>query len=177
MQPTNTSRFSHAIIAIIAVGIIAMAVILALRSAAPETDPASQSRVLPAEQDNTLNLPNQNRGENFTGSSLNPVNETTGITISEKSYQPSLITVEKGTKVTWTNKDTEVHTVTSKNESPLNSDQLSSNETYSHTFNASGEFDYYSQPHPDAKGTVQVVAPTRPHVFDKDTDDKLESEK
>lgn len=73
-------------------------------------------------------------------------------------YNPRVITVKRGTTVTWTNKDTMAHTVTSLGANlTLNSALFGVNQSYSYTFNTVGIFEYYCKPHPYMKGTVVVT--------------------
>lgn len=77
------------------------------------------------------------------------------ILINSSGYTPSSITVPSGTKVTWTNKDDLIHTVTSNN--PLfDSGDLSKGKTYSYTFNSTGTFPYHCKHHSQMTGTVIV---------------------
>ena len=59
---------------------------------------------------------------------------------AQLSFSPSLVTVTKGTEVTWTNSDTLSHTVTS---AWFDSGNLGPGGTFSYTFEESGTFDYY----------------------------------
>lgn len=81
---------------------------------------------------------------------------TVNIEIKGFAYNPSTVTIKKGTTVTWTNQDSAPHTVTSVSGSELSSDTLSQGNIYSHTFNAAGAFDYYCTIHPNMKATVVV---------------------
>ena len=71
-------------------------------------------------------------------------------------YAPREITVDTGTKVVWTNNDTQGHTVTSGNPSDADFGSLfdssfplmKTGETFEHTFNALGEYPYFCQVHP-----------------------------
>ena len=84
--------------------------------------------------------------------------------MADRAYQPNYITITKGTTVTWVNEDATMHTVTSgisdgkvKNpDGKFDSKLLKKGETFSYTFNESGEFPYYCNPHPWATGTVVV---------------------
>lgn len=78
------------------------------------------------------------------------------ISIDNFIYSPATLTVKKGTKVTWTNKDSAAHTVTAETEGP-DSPLMKQNETYSYTFNNVGTFSYYCKPHPWMKASVIVT--------------------
>jgi len=79
---------------------------------------------------------------------------TRSIAISNYAYDPPSITVPAGTTVTWTNSDSEAHTITG---SGLQSKSLSTGGTYAHTFMTAGTFAYYCALHPQMKGTVTVA--------------------
>ncbi len=85
--------------------------------------------------------------------------ETDTVSIANYAYGPPKIKVKKGTKVTWTNKDTVGHTVTSDDDSKevINSPLLEKDQFFSYTFNQTGTFNYHCQPHPYMKGSVEVV--------------------
>ncbi|MFA6503459.1 MAG: cupredoxin domain-containing protein [Patescibacteria group bacterium] len=68
-------------------------------------------------------------------------------------FVPSSMTVKKGTTVTWTNQDSATHSVKSDG---FQSENLSYNQSYSHTFNATGSFQYNCGLHPSMVGTINV---------------------
>ena len=84
------------------------------------------------------------------------LSEQNMILIQNFNYIPSELTISVGETVTWTNKDSVQHTVTSDEGGELNSPYLSTDETYSHTFNQAGENPYYCIPHPFMKGKIIV---------------------
>ena len=79
-----------------------------------------------------------------------------------KSFVPDILTVPKGTTVTWTNGDSTLHTVTSgspeagNSGSEFDSSYLAAGKTFQHPFNTAGTFDYYCTLHPFMKGKVVV---------------------
>jgi amicyanin len=73
-----------------------------------------------------------------------------------KFVEPT-INIKVGDTVTWTNKDSVKHTVTSENGEELNSNLFGKEESYSHKFDTPGIYDYYCVPHPSMKGTVVVT--------------------
>ena len=89
----------------------------------------------------------------------NPSQETSSQLIEIKSFtfSPESITVKKGTKLTWTNKDSAPHTITSTNDKELDSGTLSQGQSYSHTFTQIGSFQYRCNFHTSMKGTVKVI--------------------
>ncbi|HLG25835.1 MAG TPA: S-layer homology domain-containing protein [Candidatus Gracilibacteria bacterium] len=90
-----------------------------------------------------------------------PVEEPTpladmSVKIESFAFSPNVITIAQGTKVTWTNKDPVIHTVTSDDDGFQSSSSLSEGETYSYTFNELGTFDYHCTPHPTMEGQIIV---------------------
>ena len=86
---------------------------------------------------------------------------TNQIIMQNTSYIPQNTTVNKGTKVTWTNKDPFDHTVTSGTpgypSGLFDSGNISPNGTFSYTFDSTGTFHYYCKIHLDKMtGTVTV---------------------
>lgn len=84
---------------------------------------------------------------------------TNEISIVDFTYDPATLTVEKGTTVTWTNKDTVPHTVTSDT---FTSASMNPGQTYSFTFDTVGIFDYHCAFHPNMKGKIVVTAAKNP---------------
>lgn len=78
------------------------------------------------------------------------------ITIDNFAYSPSNLNINIGDTVVWTNNDRAAHTVTSDSGSELNSQTLSTGQTYSHTFNAADTYNYYCSFHPNMKAKVIV---------------------
>jgi plastocyanin len=82
-----------------------------------------------------------------------------------KFFVPDILTVSKGTTVTWTNWDSTLHTVTSGSPESGNSgtgtefdsSYLAAGKTFQHQFSIPGTFDYYCTLHPYMKGKVVVT--------------------
>ena len=70
------------------------------------------------------------------------------------AYSPETLTVEAGTKLTWVNKDTVAHTVTSQGTSLYDSGNMATGATFSYTFARAGTYPYFCTVHPWMKGTV-----------------------
>ncbi|HET9571166.1 MAG TPA: cupredoxin family copper-binding protein [Bacteroidales bacterium] len=83
------------------------------------------------------------------------------VTIKNMAFSPATLTVTSGTTVTWVNKDAMVHTVTSSN-GVLNSGNLTTNKSYSYTFNSVGTINYYCSIHPSMIAKVIVTAYVAP---------------
>lgn len=79
------------------------------------------------------------------------------IVISDFSFDPQDLTVENGQKVTWTNKDSAAHTVTSDNDD-FDSGEISEGGNYSRIFSGkSGQiFKFYCTIHLDMTGQITV---------------------
>ena len=89
-------------------------------------------------------------------------------TMADKAFDPSPANVKVGDTVTWTNKDSQIHTVVSGtgssdpdvgkafDSSPGLKTLLSPNQTFSHKFDTAGEFPYFCQIHPNMVGKVVV---------------------
>lgn len=81
---------------------------------------------------------------------------TAAVEIKGFAFNPDTMTIEKGTTVTWTNRDGAPHTVTGIG-NDINSQTLSQGQTYSYTFNEAGTFDYQCHIHPSMRGKVVVT--------------------
>ncbi|GGU47289.1 cupredoxin domain-containing protein [Streptomyces violascens] len=82
---------------------------------------------------------------------------TAQVAIANFAFSPATLNISRGTTVTWTNQDSDPHTVTSTDSGgPLNSPMLSQSDTYSFTFNSAGTFSYICTVHPAMQGTVVV---------------------
>ena len=83
-----------------------------------------------------------------------------GCEISDSCYVPSVITINQGEKVTWSNEDVAFHSVTSgEYDTPtdlFDSGHLDPGEKFSVSFDQSGEYDYFCTLHPWMKGKVLV---------------------
>lgn len=79
------------------------------------------------------------------------------VVIQGNKFTPSQITVSKGTTVTWVNKDSYAHTVTSTSQPAVfDSGNLGANQSFSFKFDSTGTFAYYCKIHPSMTGSVVV---------------------
>lgn len=76
------------------------------------------------------------------------------ISIKNFSFSPKDIFIKVGTTVKWTNEDSVGHTATSQGN--FDSGIISNGQSFSHTFNQSGVFDYICAPHPFMIGQITV---------------------
>jgi plastocyanin len=79
------------------------------------------------------------------------------VAIKGFAFAPAALTVPAGTTVTWTNQDSDAHTVTSDGGGPLNSKALATGDTFSFTFTQAGTFKYLCTIHPFMTATVTVT--------------------
>ncbi|APV43377.1 Cupredoxin-like domain-containing protein [Dehalogenimonas formicexedens] len=70
-------------------------------------------------------------------------------------YSPRTLTVSVGTTVTWRNKDSVQHSVTSSN-GIFDSGLFNPGGSYTYTFNTAGTYPYYCTIHPGMTGTIIV---------------------
>jgi plastocyanin len=77
------------------------------------------------------------------------------ITIDNFAFAPATMTVTAGTTVTWKNEDDSPHRIGDKN-GTLKSAALDTDDTFSHTFAAPGEFPYICTIHPYMVGKIVV---------------------
>jgi plastocyanin len=77
------------------------------------------------------------------------------VEISGFAFVPSTLTVSVGTTVTWTNKDSVSHTVTS-DDNLFDSGTLPTGATFDHTFDQKGTFEYHCSFHPYMTGKIIV---------------------
>ena len=89
-----------------------------------------------------------NSTDTSTGGSNPPENE---VWMQNTNFNPKDKTITVGTNITWINKDSYNHTVTSGTpgnpDGRFSSGTLGSGASYSHTFNTAGTFNYYCTIH------------------------------
>lgn len=91
----------------------------------------------------------------FTNCKKEAPSNSNEIYMSNSMFTPSSITVEAGTTVKWTNKETVLHTVTSDS-LIFNSGNLDKNKTFSFTFSSKGTYPYRCILHNNMVGTIIV---------------------
>ena len=90
-------------------------------------------------------------------------------TLADKAFSPNPVSIKVGDTITWTNKDTIFHTVTSGTgpSDPAKGKEFDSGlsgpsalttqgKTFSHKFTTAGEFPYFCELHPTMVGKVSV---------------------
>ncbi|VVE62069.1 putative Amicyanin precursor [Pandoraea anapnoica] len=77
--------------------------------------------------------------------------------IENFTFSPATLTIKAGTRVTWTNRDDEPHTVTSSsNPRTFASGALDTDGTFAFTFDKPGTYPYYCAIHPHMTGVIVV---------------------
>jgi plastocyanin len=80
--------------------------------------------------------------------------EDTNVTIDNFTFQPAELTVKIGTTVTWKNHDDIPHTVVSAGK--FRSKTLDTDDSFSFTFTAAGDYKYFCSLHPHMTGMIKV---------------------
>jgi plastocyanin len=78
----------------------------------------------------------------------------TMVTIDNFTFEPAQLTVKAGTTVTWKNRDDIPHTVVSAGK--FRSKAMDTDDNYSFTFTAAGDYPYFCSLHPHMTGTIKV---------------------
>ena len=106
----------------------------------------------------TQNQQSANGQQPPAGSNQQPANQppasSASVEISGFTFSPSELTVAKGATVTWTNKDSMAHTVTS---SSFDSGPVQNGGSFSFTFTQAGTYDYHCSIHPSMTGKITVT--------------------
>ncbi len=76
--------------------------------------------------------------------------------IADFTFDPADVSVAAGTAVTWTNDDGAAHRIKANDDS-FESEDLAQGDTFEHTFDTAGTFDYICAIHPQMTGTVTVT--------------------
>jgi plastocyanin len=98
--------------------------------------------------------PEQTQSPDSSGQAA-PDQSTAAVNIKNHAFDPAQLNVAKGTTVTWTNADTEAHTVTA-DDGLFDSGVLEPGQSYSVWLGGSGTVAYHCELHPDMKGSVVV---------------------
>jgi plastocyanin len=85
---------------------------------------------------------------------------TPAVRIVDFAFTPATLTVQAGTRVTWTHAGQAPHTVTSDT-GAFDSGRLMNGQTFTFTFTSAGSFAYHCEIHPNmqARVVVQAAAP------------------
>jgi plastocyanin len=80
--------------------------------------------------------------------------EETKVSIDNFTFAPAQLTVKVGATVTWTNHDDIPHTVVSAGK--FRSKTLDTDDSFSFTFTAAGDYKYFCSLHPHMTGMIKV---------------------
>src|SRR3954454_5541821 len=80
--------------------------------------------------------------------------EETAINIDNFTFEPKELTVKVGSTVTWKNRDDIPHTIVSAGK--FRSKTLDTDDSFSFTFTAAGDYKYFCSLHPHMTGMVKV---------------------
>jgi plastocyanin len=80
--------------------------------------------------------------------------EETMVMIDNFTFEPKALTVKVGTTVTWKNRDDIPHLVVSAGK--FRSKTLDTDDAFSFTFTATGDYTYFCSLHPHMTGTIKV---------------------
>ena len=95
-------------------------------------------------------------GETVSAAAASPAT----VKIDNFAFAPATLTITAGTTVTWKNDDDSPHRIGDKN-GTFKSAALDTDDTFSHTFAAPGEYPYICTIHPYMVGKI-IVKPARP---------------
>ena len=77
------------------------------------------------------------------------------VVIENMQFNPPQLTVHRGDRIVWVNKDLFPHTVTAVNKT-FDSGSIAAGSSWSYVARSSGEFAYGCTFHPTMKGTIKV---------------------
>jgi plastocyanin len=80
----------------------------------------------------------------------------TTVELSKNCFSPTVVRVQAGDQVTWTNTDPDVHTVTGVASSWGTDEKIAPEQSVSYKFDKSGVFPYFCYLHPSMVGAVVV---------------------
>jgi plastocyanin len=78
------------------------------------------------------------------------------VSMESIAFAPAELTVSAGDTVTWTNNDSVGHDVTADSFSSGDAGGMANGDTFEHTFEEAGTFDYVCTVHPGMEGSVVV---------------------
>jgi plastocyanin len=80
--------------------------------------------------------------------------EEVNVMIDNFTFEPAQLTVKVGTTITWKNRDDIPHTVVSAGK--FRSKTMDTDDSYSFTFIAAGDYTYFCSLHPHMTGAIKV---------------------
>ena len=97
-------------------------------------------------------------GETATAAANAAAANGAAVQIDNFHYSPAMLVVAPGTTVTWTNDDDSPHSVREK-DGKFKSAALDTDDKFSQTFTAPGEYEYFCSIHPYMTGKIVVKPP------------------
>src|SRR5215210_4240420 len=82
---------------------------------------------------------------------------TRTVLIQDFRFKPAHITIKRGTRVRWINRDSTARTATANNGRSFDSGRLGKGQRFSHTFKSAGKKSYHCKIHPDMRASVVVT--------------------
>lgn len=134
--------------------------ITATQEAAPQ--PANNQQTgtqqIEGSQQDTVQQPANDKAANTAENPAGVMEQKTeDVAIKGFAYDPSSITISKGTTVTWKNEDSAPHTfTTTKAPVSIDSGSIGNGDVFSYTFDTPGTYEYHCAIHPSMKGIVIV---------------------
>jgi plastocyanin len=147
-----------------AMAVLAFAAVAVAQSSPEGQDASVHNTEVQKEVQNSTNIPGKAPAENTTpaqgkapAQSEPPAPDSTTVTVDihDRTFDPAQLEVGAGTTVTWTNGDTEAHTVTADN-GLFDSGVIEPGQYYSTWLGGSGTVSYHSETDPAMKGSVVV---------------------
>lgn len=138
--------------------ILAVVVIGAYYAIVNKSLKGTSTNTLPETNNSASSSPTPTSASDASESNASETSSVENITVDIRnfSFNPSTLTVKKGTKVTWTNSDNVAHTVTSDSGNLLNSATLSPGQSFSFIFTNPGSINYHCAIHPTMKGKIII---------------------
>ena len=98
---------------------------------------------------------NQGAGNIIPNTSASGVSSSATVDIKGFAFNPAVLEISAGTKVTWTNNDPATHTVVSDT-GAFDTGSITNGQSVSFTFTQSGTYAYHCSVHPSMKATIVV---------------------
>jgi plastocyanin len=86
-----------------------------------------------------------------------PADSDYKVNILAAQFDPATMTMLPGGKITWTNLDTDVHSIVSDDATSFNSGNIGAGGSFSFTPTVNGTYLYHCGVHPGVQGTLHVV--------------------
>ena len=128
--------------------------------AGPTASPGSSLPGMPGDSGSASSMPGMDMPSPSAVATASAVAPVAGnaVAIKNFAFAPAALTVKVGVKVTWTNQDSDAHTVTSQGSGgALNSKAMNTGDTFSYTFTKAGTYTYLCTIHPFMTAIVTVT--------------------